>query len=259
MLTTILEKIIKDNQDAYTARRKSIEAKAVELNKGWAMTKYGREGLVNCEPTWGKDDRPHAPFDGYLWENERGEVEAYGGGQYLPYIDEFDRMDKCEYTGDHGWWKLRLTFKMYCELTSLYYIEIQAPYKLWDLGATKAGMCKVRAHTTILKAIQEHSNEVFDNLYAEQNKSKGEAPEGKLRVSGTVVTVKTYEDLYGMVSKMMVRLENGATVYGTLPKGISPEHRGYIEFSATFARAKDDNTHAFFKRPTKCAVEKATV
>ena len=83
------------------------------------------------------------------------------------------------------------------------------------------------------------------------NKNKGDAPEGRVTVSGTVTSVKVYEDYYGVQCKMMVVLENGATVYGSLPKSIPFEYRGKVQFTATFELAKDDKTHAFYKRPSK--------
>ncbi|ARW57511.1 hypothetical protein FDI23_gp088 [Serratia phage CHI14] len=256
MLNEIITNIIEENRNAYRAHRAKVEERACELNAGWVKTRYGREGFDKVvAPTWGKDDRPHAPFDGYLWENELGEVEAYHAGSYLPYTTELEQMDKPEYTGDHGWWKLRLTFDMYLELKAFEYIEMKKPYKLWDLGKTRVGMVEVRAHKTILKAIQEFSQKWFDDYYTTLNADKGEAPMGKLTVKGRVVSVKDWMGDYGPVFKMTVRLENGSTVYGSLPKAVPADYRGEIEFKATFEHAKDDSTHSFFKRPSSVTIE----
>lgn len=256
MLTKIINDLFEENRKAYRERRANVEKRAEELNAGWAKSRFGRESFDKVvTPTWGVDDRPHAPFDGYLWENEMGEIEAYHAGSYLPYITEIERMDKPEYTGDHGWWKIRMTFDMYVEIKAISNIEIQAPYKIWDLeNGTKAGMCKVRAHKTILEAIQAFSEAWYSNYYAELNKSKGEAPVGKQTVKGKVVSVKEWLDFYGPVFKMTVRLENGATVYGSLPKAVPHDFRGDIEFKATFENAKDDSTHSFFKRPSSVVI-----
>ncbi|AFU64031.1 hypothetical protein ACQ31_gp148 [Salmonella phage STML-198] len=253
MLTDIINSILDENRKARAARRAKVEKRAQELNAGWAKTLYSREGFEKVvAPTWGIDDRPHAPFDGYLWENELGEVEAYHGGSYLPYVTELDVLDKPEFTGDFGWWKLRLTSDMFNEL-KLYGcpIEIREPYKHWELeDNTTVLMAEIRAHKSILEAIQKYSEEKFSEIYAKLNENKGEAPEGKQTVKGKVVSVKCWEDYYGMQVKMMVRLENGATAYGSLPKAVPMDYRGEIEFKATFERAKDDNTHAFYKRPS---------
>ncbi len=54
---------------------------------------------------------------------------------------------------------------------------------------------------------------------------------------------------------MMVVLENGATVYGSVPASIcSVEHGQNVEFSATFEVSNNDKGHAFFKRPTKAKI-----
>lgn len=261
MLTEIITSLIEENRKAHATRRAKVEERALELNAGWAKTRYGREGFDKVvAPTWGVDDRPHAPFDGYLWENELGEVEAYHAGSYLPYVTELDYLDKPEYTKEHGWWKLRLTSDMLSELMTLSYetqcIEIRTPYKKWTLeDNTIVVMNEVRAHKTILKAIQTASEEWFNDYYNSLKVNKGEAPSGKQTVAGKVVSVKTWNDYYGIVSKMMVRLENGATVYGSLPKAVPLDYRGTIEFKATFEQAKDDSTHAFFKRPSSVKIE----
>lgn len=256
-IINVVTEILDENRKAYQAQRAKVEKRAYELNAGWASTRFGREFFDKIvEPTWGVDERPHAPFDGYLWEHPvTKEVMEYAGGQYLPFVSEVEQFDKPEYTGDHGWWKLRLTYKMFCDLQGLGFpIEIRSPYKTWEVGSTQVCMCQVRAAKAVLVAIQEHSEQVFKDLYADMNKDKGVAPTGKVVVTGKIQSVKTFDDFYGPVSKMLVVLENGATVYGSLPKAIPIDHRGMISFSATFEHAKDDNTHAFFKRPTKAEV-----
>ena len=255
MLKDIITKMLEDNRNAYHAHRAKVEKRAIELNAGWAKSRFGRDYLdAVVAPTWGKDDRPHAPFDGYIWENELGEAEVYGGGQYLPYVTELDRFDKPEYTGDHGWWKLRLTAGMFAEISEIDCIEIRMPYKTWEIGDKKAYMCQVRAHVNILKAIQDYSQEWFNAYYEELNKNKGEAPSGKQVVKGNVVSVKDWMSEFGPVFKMTVRLENGATVYGSLPKAVHPDYRGEIEFKADFTQAMNDSTHSFFKRPSSVKV-----
>lgn len=253
-LTDIITQLIEENRNAYHAHRAKVEKRAEELNAGWARTRYGRDYFAEVvQPTWGVDDRPHAPFDGYLWEGENGEIEAYGGGQYLPYVNEIERFDKMEYTGDHGWWKIRLTAAMYVELKLFGCpIEVREPYKSWELeDFTTVMMVEVRAHRSILEAIQSHSQETFNIIYDNLKKFKGAAPEGRVVLIGTVRSVKVYEGYYGVEAKMTVVLENGATVYGSVPSSMDIEFRGKVEFTATCTPAKDDNTHAFFKRPSK--------
>lgn len=255
MLNKIILSIIEENRKARQEHRAKVEERARELNAGWAKARYSREGFDVCvEPTWGKDDRPHAPFDGYLWENELGEVEAYHAGSYLPYVTELDNFDKPEYTGDHGWWKLRLTQAMYDDIFDIYGIQFRVPYKRWTMENVEVLMVEVRAHKSILEAIQAFSSKWFDDYYESLKADKGEAPVGKQTVKGQVVSVKDWMDIYGPVFKMTVKLENGATVYGSLPKAVPADYRGEIEFKATFTQAVNDTTHSFFKRPSSVVI-----
>ncbi|ANM46447.1 hypothetical protein BI036_gp021 [Morganella phage vB_MmoM_MP1] len=258
MFNELINSLIEARKKAYIEHRQRIIARAEELNAGWMMnSKLQKDlGIRTVQPTEGKDGRLHAPFDGYLWEHPRtGSIDEYGGGQYLPVTDEWDDMEKPDYTFEHGFWKLRLTEEMYISLLGNSYIETKTPYKKWTVSNTPVCMVEVRTHKEILKAIQEYSEKVFDDLYAETKKDKGIAPEGKQTVKGTIVRVKTYEDFYGVTSKMTVELENKSTVYGSLPKCVPLDYRGTIEFKATFEQAKDDNTHAFFKRPSSVEIE----
>jgi hypothetical protein len=54
----------------------------------------------------------------------------------------------------------------------------------------------------------------------EQDANAGDAPEGVATVTGEVVSTKYYESEYGTTLKMLVRLDNGAKVFCTVPKAI---------------------------------------
>ena len=91
---------------------------------------------------------------------------------------------------------------------------------------------------------------------------KGEAPEGRVSVVGKVVSMKLVDSMYGQVFKMLVELDNFSTVWGSVPSklhdlyqaaGVQPEGI-WVSFEASFERAEDDSSHAFFKRPTKVAL-----
>ncbi|WJZ27967.1 hypothetical protein NCTGTJJY_CDS0088 [Serratia phage 92A1] len=255
MLKQIIKNMIEENQRAYEKRRAQIISKAEVLNSGWSPNQYSRAGMDSFSPTWGKDDRPHAPFDGYLWEHPvTGSIDEYGGGQYLPYIDDFERMDKPEFTGDFGWWKLRLTSSMLEQLKEISGVQTQEPYKEWPLGKHTIVMAKVRAHASVLDAIKDFSEQFFNDYYANLKTEKGIAPVDKQTITGRIVFTKIEEGFYGDSIKMMVELPNKSTVYGTLPKCIPADHRGNIEFTATFTHKNGDNTHAYYKRPTKASV-----
>lgn len=97
------------------------------------------------------------------------------------------------------------------------------------------------------ESVECHGNKCRE----EANKIKGEAPAGKVHVTGVLTFTKVEVDpYYGPSEKMLVTLENGSTVWGTLPKALSVEMGSKVEFTATFTVSNDFH-HAFFKLPSK--------
>lgn len=82
----------------------------------------------------------------------------------------------------------------------------------------------------------------------------GPAPLGRQVVEGEIVSLKTVEGDYGTTFKMLVKLDNGAKVWGTEPSSISPERGDRVQFTATFEPSAADESFGYFKRPTKAAV-----
>lgn len=104
---------------------------------------------------------------------------------------------------------------------------------------------------------------------AEEKANSVEAPEGKHHMAGVIRSVKLHEDNYGYHEtytwKMVVREDNGYTVWATVPskileaahaEGTDPEQlKGRrVEFTATLERSRTDNTFAFAKRPSKASL-----
>lgn len=81
-----------------------------------------------------------------------------------------------------------------------------------------------------------------------------EVPEGRMLISGKVLSVKEQEDFRGApVWKMLVRDDRGFKIWGTIPSGIdwNTKVRGQtVEFRATVERSPKDPCFGFFKRPT---------
>ncbi len=97
---------------------------------------------------------------------------------------------------------------------------------------------------------------------ARTEKPKGNAPTGaKQAVTAKVIGLPSYESAYGYNQyefKLMAELDNGATIFGTLPKALYDAEIGdTVSFTANFELAEDDTTHAFFKRPSKATLIKA--
>lgn len=126
--------------------------------------------------------------------------------------------------------------------------------KTFDRGGVAMKYMYIGGNDAMVKAIEAAIVEAKEKVKSERRAMKGEAPEGKLSVKGKIVFIKRFVPLsvydYGS-DKMLVELENKSTVFGTLPKCISDAAIGdEVEFSATFEVARDDKTHAFFKRPS---------
>lgn len=250
MLSSIISNLINERKTAYLNHRAKIEKRAEELNKGSVISGFNRGAVITTEPTWGKDNRPHSPFDGYLWEHPRtGSIDAYGAGQYLPFTDEFTDIFNPEYSGEHGFYYIRLTPEMIDAINdnSMYFHCI--PGKSWEVANVMIVSTKVYAAPYLLDALKAYSEEKIKELQDTEKLSKGEAPEGKQTVNGKIINVKEIDGYYGFTLKCLIVLENKSTIWGTLPKSLDKDFRGEVTLSATFERSKDDNTHSFFKRP----------
>ncbi len=84
------------------------------------------------------------------------------------------------------------------------------------------------------------------------------APEGRQVITGTVVSVKSHENMYGVTLKMTVKVETPEgtwLAWGTVPSALMTgdcELRGkVVEFTGTLTRSDRDEHFAFFKRPSK--------
>lgn len=79
--------------------------------------------------------------------------------------------------------------------------------------------------------------------------------EGRYQITGTVFSTKVVDDPYsyygGGIVKMLVELDNGNRVFGTMPAAINVSKGDRVQFDAAVERSKDDDHFGFFKRPTK--------
>lgn len=89
---------------------------------------------------------------------------------------------------------------------------------------------------------------------AAERKAEKEAaapcPTGRLTVTGTVISIKRIEGIYGSVLKMLVKTTEGYTLWGSVPSGIEAEKGSVVTFKATIEPARDDPKHGFFSRPS---------
>lgn len=83
----------------------------------------------------------------------------------------------------------------------------------------------------------------------EATEVKGDAPTGRVEVSGVVLSTKDVESAYGVTTKMLVKLANNSKVWVTVPSAESINRGDEITFKATFEVSRDDKSFAFGKRP----------
>lgn len=77
--------------------------------------------------------------------------------------------------------------------------------------------------------------------------------EGRIEVTGEVISVKIQDGTYGTVVKMLVRDDRGFKVWGTLPSTLLGEgvQGKRVTFTAKVEASKNDATFGYYSRPTK--------
>ena len=83
-----------------------------------------------------------------------------------------------------------------------------------------------------------------------------DVPEGKQAIKGEVVSIKWHDHAFGSTMKMVVKVEQGWAVWGSVPEAIAIEVEvgDTVTFTATVTRSDRDPKFGFFKRPTKAAI-----
>jgi hypothetical protein len=76
-------------------------------------------------------------------------------------------------------------------------------------------------------------------------------PTGRIVVTGTVLSTKLQDSIYGSVLKMLVRDESGFKVWSTVPGGENLNKGDQITFTVSVEPSRDDPKFGFGKRPTK--------
>lgn len=74
--------------------------------------------------------------------------------------------------------------------------------------------------------------------------------EGRIKITGKVVTIKWQDSAYGGSLKMLVLDDRGFKVWGTVPSALDAERGQMVAFTATVKASGDDETFGFYKRPS---------
>lgn len=78
--------------------------------------------------------------------------------------------------------------------------------------------------------------------------------EGRIPITGEVLSVKWQDNGYGGREVMTVRDDRGFKVWGSTPSGLVVDKGNIITFTATVSKSDRDEAFGFFKRPTKAEV-----
>lgn len=107
--------------------------------------------------------------------------------------------------------------------------------------------------------VDEAARKVRMAEHDEKMKDTPALEEGRYTIEGVVVSTKAKDSMYGTQYKMLVEMESGNRVWGTIPRSIDDEVWGTrgtvtVRFDAAVERSQDDDHFGFFKKPTKSAV-----
>lgn len=80
-------------------------------------------------------------------------------------------------------------------------------------------------------------------------------PEGRYTITGTLISTKAVVNQYSYYGeatiKMLVELDDGNRVYGTMPSALYADNGDRVQFDAAVTRSGDDEHFGWYKRPTK--------
>lgn len=107
----------------------------------------------------------------------------------------------------------------------------------------------LKLHKEGIESLAEHEEEMKRSEMFEP------LQEGRYEVSGEVLGFKEVVSGYGSTMRMLVELESGHRVFGTLPSSIDDAQKGdKIVFTAAFTPKPNANDFGWFTRPTKARI-----
>jgi len=110
--------------------------------------------------------------------------------------------------------------------------------------------------------VERPQREALRKQREEEHANAPDAPDGRVTITGTVVSMKVYEsERFGESVKMTVKSDEGWLAWGSIPSGISGnvEKGCRVSFTATVTRSDKDPKFGFYKRPTKGVVLENTL
>ena len=77
-------------------------------------------------------------------------------------------------------------------------------------------------------------------------------PNGRVKVTGTVLKSEMRDTMYGVTHKMLVKAAEGFMVWCTVPSGMDASRGAQVTFKATLKPSDDDPKFGFGSRPVEC-------
>lgn len=243
---------------------KNADSKRIQrLENAWS------EANSNTRPNIDRQGRFHAPCDGYQIpitnEDYIGNYDEmiFAKGQYLPIpLTGDDGLDHSRYTKSARYaekYLPREKIKVDAVLADQIINELKDNCYI---GLHK-GKCWAVNDIDVCYLYLESANQSFLNQFYKAIKStienndvqiyNGDAVVGRARVKGKVLNVKvvegySYNGGINFTRKLLIRLDNDSTCFGTEPSTLEIESGDEVEFTATFEKS-DKQHHSFYKRP----------
>lgn len=108
------------------------------------------------------------------------------------------------------------------------------------------------AESLVTKISDKHDEQIARDAAAAALVSSGvRVPTGRVEVVGEVVSTRFVDNDFGGTLKMLVLMDSGVKVWGSVPRAISPERGNRVRFTATVTPSDDDPVFGFYSRPTK--------
>jgi hypothetical protein len=125
--------------------------------------------------------------------------------------------------------------------------------RLWDLGRLS------EKQILLVARLVDSERRQVERKAAEDTIAWRPAPEGRVAVSGVVLSTKTQETQFGQVLKMLVKVDTATgafKVWSTVPEKIQVERGDQVSFKATLKRSDRDEHFAFGSRPSDASVKR---
>lgn len=265
------EVVVPENVSAEVVAEVVKKVHEMNVRRYELLLQRARDINDGLEPTVDRNGRLHAPRDGYTDPNTDS---IYRGGSYLPFPEEYYidpqtgemKFRGGSYTGRSGW-RYQERVKMTEESANALkqvgdgikfgdYFDISMG-KVWEADGLRLCYAYIKAsYKVILEAIvkfargNEHKTPQVDRV---DPATLPELAEGRGTFTGNVVSVKMQEGFYGYEHKMLIVLDDGNKIYGTVPASISDVEKGArVTFVANLK--KKEAGFYFFSRPSKASI-----